>query len=321
MEAAPLQLRTGVDMKAAVLHQYGGPENLTYEDFPEPVLGAGEVLVNVAAAGINPIDLHWMRGSTPEWRTLQFPAVLGWDVSGTVAQLGTGVTGLAVGDRVAAWADRTFAEIVVAKAGLFAKVPSGLDLVDAAALPLVTLTGSQLISDGGGVKPGDTVIVTGAAGAVGRAAVYMAKKQRATVIAGVLQSQLDQAQSIDANQTVALDDPAAFAALPQADVVANCVGGATASAIMDKVKPGGTFASVTGAPGNANAYPAVTVVSFRSKPNDAQLRSLMEAVAGGELTIPIDRRIPLRDAAAGAAAIEKGGIGKVLLLPGLNPAL
>lgn len=302
-------------MKAAVLHQYGGPENLAYEDLPDPVPGAGEVLVKVAAAGINPIDAHWIGGVTEDWRTLHFPAVLGWDVSGTVAQLGSGVNELCVGDRVAAWADHTFAELVVANADLFAQVPSGLDLVDAAALPLVTLTGSQLISMASGMKPGDSVLVAGAAGGVGRSAVYMAKKLGGTVIAGVLESQLDQAQSIGAHRTLALDDRAVFAALPQVDIVANCVGGATASALMSKVKAGGTFASVTGGPGNADAYPAVKVVSFRSKQNSAQLRALLEAVATGELTIPIDRRIPLRDAAAGEAAAAKGGIGKVLLVP------
>jgi NADPH:quinone reductase-like Zn-dependent oxidoreductase len=256
-----------------------------------------------------------MRGATSDWRTLQFPAILGWDVSGTIAQLGGGVSELAVGDRVAAWADHTYAKLVVAKAELFARIPSGLNLVDAAALPLVTLTGSQLISVASGMKAGDLVVVAGAAGGVGRSAVYMAKKLGGTVIAGVLQSQLDQAQSIGAHSTVALDDRLAFAALPQADIIANCVGGATASALMDKVKAGGTFASVTGSPENASAYPTVRVVSFRSKPNSEQLRALMEAVAGGELTIPIDRRVPLRDAAAGEAAAEKGGIGKVLLIP------
>jgi NADPH:quinone reductase-like Zn-dependent oxidoreductase len=286
-----------------------------YEDVPNPVPGVGEVLVKVAAAGINPVDAGYIRGATEDWRTLRFPAVIGWDVSGTVAQLGSGVNELTIGDKVAAWADHTFAELVVAKADLFAEIPSGLDLVDAAALPLVTLTGSQLISVASGIKSGDTVIVAGAAGGVGRSAVYMAKKLGGTVIAGVLQSQLDQAQSIGAHQTLALDDRAALAALPQVDIVANCVRGATASALMGKVKAAGTFASVTGPPDNANAYPAVKVVSLRSKQNSAQLRAMLEAVASGELTIPIDRRIPLRDAAAGEAAAAKGGIGKVLLVP------
>jgi NADPH:quinone reductase-like Zn-dependent oxidoreductase len=302
-------------MKAAVLHEYGGPEELRYEDFPDPVPGPGDVLVKVAAAGMNPVDMHEISGANRDWHPLQFPAVIGWDVSGTVAQLGGGVNGLAVGDRVAAWAYHTFAELVVAKADLFAPVPTKLDLVDAAALPLVTLTGSQLISMGSGIKQGDTVIVAGAAGGVGRSAVYMAKKLGGSVIAGVQQRQLDQAQSIGAHQTVALDDPAACAALPQVDIVANCVVGATASALMSKVKTGGTFASVTGPPENASNYPAVKVVSFVSQQNNEQLRALLAAVAEGELVVPIDRRIPLQDAAAGEAAAAKGGIGKVLLVP------
>lgn len=302
-------------MKAAVLHRYGGPEELTYEDVPTPVPGPGDVLIKVAAAGINPFDMREISGAIKDWHPLQFPAIIGRDVSGTVAQLGTGVSDLSVGDMVAGSAAHTFAEFVVAQADLFAKVPPQLDLIDAAALPLVTLTGSELISIASGIKPGDTVIVAGAAGGVGRSAVYMAKKLGGTVIAGVQRHQLDEAKSIAANQTVALDDPAAFAALPQVDIVANCIRGATASALMGKVKAGGTFASVTGPPDNAKEYKAVKVVSFASKPNKAQLQMLLEAVAAGQLTIPIDRRIPLREAAAGEAAAAKGGIGKVLLIP------
>jgi NADPH:quinone reductase-like Zn-dependent oxidoreductase len=315
VEAHCVRVGNGATMKAAVLYRYGGPEELQYEDFPDPVPGPGEVLVKVAAAGINPVDMHEISGATKDWRPLQFPAVIGWDVSGTVTRLGTGVSDLAVGDRVAAWAYRTFAELVVARADLFAKVPAKLDLVDAAAVPLVALTGSQLISMASGIKPGDSVIVSGAAGGVGRSAVYMAKRLGGTVIAGVLQRQLGQAQSIGAHQTVALDDAAALAALPEVDIVANCVRGPTASALMGKVKAGGTFASVTGPPDNATEYPAVKVVSFVSKQNGAQLRELLEAAAAGELTIPIDRRIPLQDAATGEAAVSSGATGKVVLVP------
>jgi NADPH:quinone reductase-like Zn-dependent oxidoreductase len=303
-------------MKAAVLHDYGGPEQLHYEDYPDPVPDAGEVLVKVAAAGINPVDMHEISGDTRSWRPLQFPAIVGWDVSGTVGKIGDGVTSLAVGDKVAAWAYHTFAELVAAKAELFARVPDGLDLVDAAAVPLVALTGSELISMASGIKPGDTVIVSGAAGGVGRSAVYMAKKMGASkVIAGVQKSQLGQTSSIGAHEAVALDDPSALAALPQVDIVANCVRGATATALLAKVKAGGTYASVTGPPDGADAYSSVKVVSFVSKQDNVKLRGLLEAAADGELRIPIDRRIPLRDAAAGEAAASRGGIGKVLLVP------
>ena len=302
-------------MKATVIHRYGGPEEFTYEDVPDPVAGPGEVLVKVAAAGINPVDMQERTGATKDWRPLQFPAVLGWDVSGTVVKLGDGVRGLAVGDTVCAWAYHTYAELCADKADLFAKIPEGLDVVDAAALPLVALTGSQLVSSASGVKSGDTVIVSGAAGGVGRSAVYMAKKMGATVVAGVLKRQLGRANGIGADRLVALDDAAAFAELPRVDIVANAVRGETASKLMSKLKDGGTFASVTGEPGNVSDYPAVRVVSFVSAQDVVMLRSLLEAVRDKQLTIPIDRRIPLREAGAGHAAVERGGIGKVLLLP------
>lgn len=114
---------------------------------------------------------------------------------------------------------------------------------------------------------------------------------------------------------MALDDDRAFAALPHVDVIANTVRGATAAALMGKVKPGGTFASVTGPPDNAKDYPSVRVVPFVTKSDALLLAVLMEAVRDKRLTIPIDRRIPLRDAAAGQAAFAQGGIGKVLLVP------
>ena len=299
-------------MKAAVIHQYGGPEELKYEDVPDPVAGPGEVLIKVAAAGINPIDIIERNGGTK----LPLPAILGWDVSGTVVKIGDGVSGLVVGEKVAAWASRTYAELVAAKAELFVKVPDGLDFVDAAAVPLVSLTGSQLISEEAGVKAGNTVLVSGAVGSVGRAAVYTAKNLGARVIAGVEKRQLDEAKRLGVDEVLALDDEAAFAVFLQVDIVANTVRGATAAALLTKVKPGGTFASSTGEPSNAKDFPSVKVVTFHSHPDREMLFELMEAVRDKKFAIPIDRRMPLRDASAGQAAVEKGGLhGKVLLIP------
>jgi NADPH:quinone reductase-like Zn-dependent oxidoreductase len=303
-------------MKAAVITAYGGPEVVQYQDYPDPMPGPGEVLVKVAGAGINPIDIIERSGGLRKsWMQLTFPAVIGWDVSGTVAARGAGVTDLAVGDRVCAWAYHTYAELCAANATLFAKVPDDMDLADAAALPLVGTTGSQLVSVASGVKPGQTILVSGANGGVGRSAVYTAKTLGATVIAGVTKRQLDQATSIGADQTVALDDEKAFAAIPQVDVVANALRGKPASQLMAKVKPGGTFASATGAPDNAKDYPAVRVVAFVSKQDRNDLAAIVQAARAGKLRIPIDRRIPLRDAANGMAAVETGHVnGKVILV-------
>ncbi len=302
-------------MKASVVSAYGGPEVMKYQDMPDPELGVGDVLVKVAGIGINPEDMLERNGDLKDRWPMHFPAIIGLDVSGTVVAASEGVTDLKVGDRVCAWSYHTYAELVADKATLFAKVPETMDLVDAAAIPLVGVTGSQLISVASGLQSGQTVLVSGAAGAVGRCAVYMAKVSGGRAIAGVLRSQLDQADSIGADETVALDDPAAFAAIPQVDVVANTLRGRAATDLLAKVKAGGTFASVTGEPDGAKDYPDVRVVPFRSQQDREGIAFIAEAVNAGKLRIPIGRREKLKNAGAAQAEFTKGGIGKVLLIP------
>ena len=302
-------------MKASVMTAYGGPEVMKYQDMPDPKPGAGDVLVEAAGIGINPEDMRERNGVLKDQFPLHFPAIIGLDVAGTVVAMGDGVTDLEIGDRVCGWSYHTYAELVADKATLFAKVPETMDLVEAAAIPLVGVTGSQLISVASGVQPGQTVLVAGAAGAVGRCAVYMAKTIGAHVIAGVQRFQLDEADSIGADETIALDDPAAFAAIPQVDVVANMLRGKAATDLLAKVKDGGTFASVTGAPAGAKDYPKVRVVPFRSTQDQAGIAFIADAVDAGKLTIPIGLREELKNAGAAQAAFTKGGIGKVLLVP------
>lgn len=296
-----------------MLTGYGGPEVMKYQDMPDPKPGGGDVLIKVAGIGINPEDMLERNGYLKDRFPLHFPAIIGLDVSGTVVATGAGVTDLKVGERVCGWSYHTYAELVAAKATFFARVPETMDLVETAAIPLVGLTGSQLISVASGLQPGQTVLVSGAAGAVGRCAVYMAKVLGAHVIAGVRRFQLDQADSIGADETIALDDPAAFAAIPRVDVVANVLRGKAATDLLPKVKDGGTFASVTGAPDGAKDYPKVRVVAFRSKQDRAGIAFIADAVNAGKLTIPIGRRDELKNAGAAQAAFTQGGIGKVLL--------
>ena len=301
-------------MKAIVLHEYGGPDKLKYEDAPDPVAGPGEVLVRVAAASINPIDWKIRSGEARQRFPLEFPAILGRDLSGIVRSVGEGANGFAPGDRVMAFTKETYAELAVVKASELAHVPEKLDLVEAAALPLVTQTGEQLITQGTKIQKGQTVLITGAIGGVGRSAVLTAKKAGAIVIAGVKKSQKKQAESLGVDQVIALDDPDELARLGFLDAVADAVNGETAQLLIGKVKQGGTFASVLGPPANAGMHPTVHVVPVYAQPNAAKLREMAEDVVAGKLLIPIDRMIPLSDAAAGQAAAEKGGIGKVLLL-------
>jgi NADPH:quinone reductase-like Zn-dependent oxidoreductase len=301
-------------MKAVVMHEYGGPDVLKYEDFPDPVPRKGEVLIRVAAAGINPVDLLQRSGETKTYMPVEFPGVIGWDLSGTIVRLGPDVLAFSVGDRVFAWAFHTYAELCTVDTNILAKIPEGVDLVDAAALPLVTITGSQLISVASGVKLGQTVLVSGAVGSVARAAVRTAKDKGAFVIAGVLRKQLDQAKNIGADQAVALDDEGAFKALAPVDVVANTVRGATAERLLSKVKDGGTFVSVTGVPESARNQPSIRTVAFVSKQDTATLLYMATAVRDGKLKIPVSQKLPLRDARQGHIAVQKGAGGKILLL-------
>ncbi len=300
-------------MKAIVVHQYGGPEVLKFEDYPDPVPGPGEVLVRVAATSVNPIDYKRRAGLTKDFYPLTFPGLIGVDVSGAVTKVGQGVEGFSVGDQVFAMADNTYAELCVVNTAVLAKVPKGLDLIQAAALPLVTVTGNQLLS-ATGIRAGQTVMVVGAVGNVGRSAVFTAKQRGATVIAGILKRQMDEAKTVGADQAIATDDDTAIANLPPLDAVADAVGGRTAEKLIAKVKPGGVYASVVEVPQNAAKYPSVKVVHVFSKFDRKTLEFMAEAVRDGKLIIPIGQKLPLSEAAEAQAAAEKGGIGKILLV-------
>src|SRR5271165_5743641 len=264
-------------MKAVVVHQYGGPEVLKFEEYPDPEAGAGEVLVRVTATSVNPIDYKRRAGLTKDFYPITFPGLIGVDLAGTVVNVGPGAEGFSQGDHAFAMAANTYAELCVVKAAILAKVPKGLDLIQAAALPLVTTTGNQLIS-ATGIKAGQTVLVVGAAGNVGRSAVFTAKQRGATVIAGVLKRQLDEAKTVGADQVVATDDDTAIANLPPLDAVADTVGGRTAEKLIAKGKPGKVFASVLGAPQSAAKYPSVKAVPVYATPDAKTLQFMAEAV-------------------------------------------
>jgi len=300
-------------MKAVVVHQYGGPEVLKFEDYPDPVPGPGEVMVRVAATSVNPIDYKRRAGLTKDFYPLTFPGLIGVDLAGTIMKGGPGVEGFSVGDKVFAMADNTYAELCVAKAAMLAKIPMGLDLIQAAALPLVTITGNQLMS-ATGIKAGQTVMVVGAVGNVGRSAVFTAKQRGATVIAGVLKRQIDEAKTVGADQVVPTDDDTAIASLSPLDAIADTVGGRTAEKLIAKVKAGGVYASVVEAPQNAAKYPSVRMAHVFSKFDRKTLESMAEAVRDGKLVIPISQKLPLNEAAEAQAEAEKGGIGKILLV-------
>ena len=302
-------------MKAIVLHEYGPPSNLKYEDFPDPVPAAGEILIRVTATSVNPVDFKMRSGEAKARFPVEFPAILGRDIAGIVRELGPGVTGFEPGQKVIALGWKAYAELAVVKTSDLTLLPDGMDLVTAAALPLVTLTGQQLITLGAQLQRGQAILITGALGSVGRSAVWTAKKLGAKVIAGVRAKQLKEAEALGADLVLAIDDDDAIAKLGFLDAVADTINHETAQKLIAKVKQGGIFASVLGPPANAAMHPTVKVNAIMAHPDAKTLRQLAEDVQAGHLVIPIDRMLALADAAEAHQAAEKGGIGKILLLP------
>ena len=301
-------------MKAVVLHEYGGPSKLKYEDFPDPQPGPGEVLVRVQAVSLNPIDWKMRSGAAKERFPLEFPAILGRDVAGVVREVGEGVQGFKDGDRVFALANKTYAELCVVKASDLAIVPEGLELTIAGTIPLVSVTGDQLMRDGAKAQKGETILLTGTLGSVGRIALFAALEIGAKVIAGVRKKQIEEAKSLGAAEAIDISDDDELAKLGIVDAVADTIGGELATKLIAKVKPGGNYGSVVGPPSNAALNPTVHVNAFMAHADAKTYVHYGEAIRDGKLALPVDRMVPLADAAEAQAVAEKGGIGKIVLL-------
>lgn len=302
-------------MKASVLHEYGPAKNLKYEDFPDPEPGPGEVLVHVSAIGINPVDWKMRSGAAKERFPVQFPGVIGRDVAGTVRAVGMGVLGFKEGDRVFALADHTYAELCVVKASDLALVPEGLELTIAAAVPLVAVTADQLIRQAVAAESGQTILLTGAVGSVGRCALFCAQELGVKVIAGVRKKQKEEALKLGAVAAVDLSDSDELASLGFVDAVADTVGGPLAPKLLGRVKPGGRYGSLVGPPQGAALHPTIDVQPMMAHPDAAAIAHYGEAVRAGKLTLPVDRLVPLADAAEAHSEAEKGGVGKIVLVP------
>lgn len=302
-------------MKAAVLHEYGGPGKLKYEEFPDPEPGPGEVCVRVLAASVNPVDWKMRSGEVREMFPVNFPGVLGRDMAGVVDRLGDGVTGFTEGDKVFALAMHTYAELCVVKAAELAHMPEGLDMLQASTVPLVSLTGHQLMREAAELQPGQTILLTGTTGSVGRCALFSALEAGAKVIAGVRKKQIEEAMGLGAVAAIDIDDEDEVERLGFLDTVADTVGGKIAPRLLAKIRPGGIYASVLGPPQNAVLHPLVRVKSMMAHPDPITLVHFGEALRDGKLQIPLERSLPLRDAAEAQAMAEKGGVGKVVLVP------
>jgi NADPH:quinone reductase-like Zn-dependent oxidoreductase len=301
-------------MKAVLVRGYGDVNQLFYGDAPDLKPGPGEVLVRMSATSINPIDWKLRRGDLKALRPLQFPAILGRDLAGEVVGLGAGVKNRKIGDRVLGLVNHAYAEYVLCEADELALMPSNLSFEQAAALPLVVLTGAQLIEKGVRPRSGETILITGAVGGVGRTAVHVARQHGARVIAGVRASQKKEAEGLGADRILALDSASDIASLKELDAIADTVGHDVIASLIPHIKKNGVLATVLGKPEAANGRD-LRIEEIWTQPDSPRLEQLAYEVADGKFSIPIRREFKLSEIRYADPVAEKGGIGKIILVP------
>ena len=236
-------------------------------------------------------------------------------MSGVVRSVGANVKHFKPGDRVLAFSNATYAELVAVNDSNVTHLPDGVDLADAAAIPLIALTGDQLVRLATNVQKGQVVLITGALGSVGRAAVHTAKKIGAQVVAGIRAKELDEARSLGVSSVLAIDDDEAIEKFRLVDAIADTVGGDVATKLIVKIKPGGSFGYTALLSQTAAALnPTVKIGRVLARPDPSKVREFADDLRDGKFVLPIGRRMPLHDAAGAHVLGEKGGIGKILLL-------
>jgi NADPH2:quinone reductase len=302
-------------MRVIQFADYGPPEMLQAAERDRPEPGQGAVLVKVEAAGVNPADVKWRAGMFRAHRPLDLPHVPGYDLAGTVAAIGSGVTGLAVGDRVFAMLDNlvmgAYADYAVAPAAILAAMDGALDFVTAAALPTAALTGVQMIEEHVRPGPGQRVLVTGATGGVGRFALFAAKAAGTQVVAAVRASQRDEARALGADSIIILGEEDWTGA--PFDHVADTVGGPDVASLCRHVADGGSICTVSTTAIDPQGLPAAPVF-FAVHPDAARLEAIGHSVAHGAITMPVARRLPLDQAAEAHRLVEAGGLGGRVVL-------
>jgi NADPH2:quinone reductase len=300
-------------LQALIISRYGGPEVVEVGDVPVESPVAGEVLVQVAAVGLNPVDLQSRAGVVPQ-NVGAPPYVPGWDVSGVVAAVGPGVTEFAVGDRVYAMSAQaatgvgTAAQFVRLGTGLVGRAPESVDLREAASVPLAALTAEQALGRVE-IPDGGTLVVVGAAGAVGAYVVILAKRRGLRVVGVGRPGDVEQILALGADEAV---PAAAGLAAASVDAVLDAAGVPESIAA---VRAGGCFVTITPRQAPEAERDVRVVISYVDQDGPA-LSRIAGLVDEGVLPVRVAKVFPFEQAATAHELFEAGGLrGKVLLVP------
>ncbi|WIY02406.1 NAD(P)-dependent alcohol dehydrogenase [Amycolatopsis mongoliensis] len=320
-------------MKAIVQDRYGSPDVLEFRDVGRPSPGGGEVLVRVHAAGVDAGVGHLTTGQPYLLRLLGFGLrrpklpVRGLDFAGTVEEVGDGVTRVRPGDEVFGVCQGAFAEHAVARQDLVAAKPGGLSFEQAAAVLVSGGTALQALRDVGRVRPGQRVLVIGAAGGVGSFAVQLAKAFGADVTGVCSTAKTDLVRSLGAEHVV--DYTREDFAARRYDLIVDTAGLRSLTDLRRALTPRGTLVIVGGEGGKwiggiqrvfraalLNPFVRQRLCGLVSRVRAADLEDLRDLIEAGRLTPALDRTYPLADAAAAIGHLHAGrAAGKVVLIP------
>ncbi len=307
-------------MKAVRLHKFGGPEELVYEDAPKPEPKDGQVLIKVAAAGINPIDWKVGEGIMEQMAKHTLPLIPGGDVAGTVEALGTGVTAFAVGEAVFAMGDSrgdgAYAEYVALPADTLCPKPSSVDFTAAASIPLAGTTAWQALTEQANLQSGQTILIHGAGGAVGAFAVQFAKVKGAKVIATATGGDIAYVRGLGADVVVDYKTEKFEDAAHEVDAVLDTIGGDTQARSWATLHDGGILVTTVGAvnePSDASAR-GVQGKPFGAHPEGTVLAEIARLVDAGKVKTRVGATFPLSEAKQAQEQAKSGHTqGKVVL--------
>lgn len=305
-------------MKAIQVAAYGSPDAMALAELDDPVPGDNEVLIDVAAAGVNPIDWKIVSGAMKAFIPLPLPFTPGVDAAGTVVAVGRNVTTLAPGDEVMGFIGivGAYATRIVVDANRLARKPGRLSFAEAAALPAATLTAWQALHEHGALQSGQKVLIHAAAGGVGSAAVQLAKLAGAHVIGTASAGNREYVQSLGAAEFIDYRAQDFAEQVSQVDLVLDLIGGTTQARSWSVLKRGGILVSTVSKPDaeRASNQTQATGRHFATRADGPLLAALGALHASGELRTHVDSVFSLPEASKALARSMGGHVrGKVVL--------
>ncbi len=306
-------------MKAIRIHEFGGPDILKYEDAPQPIPAADEVLIKVYASGVNPVDTKIRAGQAQGKFPVDFPLIPGWDVSGEIEEVGSEILNFRIGDEVYSRPDLTrngtYAEYVVVKANQVNHKPRSIDHDKSAAIPLAGITAWQGLFTHGQLENGQRVLIHGASGGVGTFAVQFAKWKGAYVIGTGSENNIDFLYELGADEVIDYRNEKFDEEVSNIDLVFDLIGGDTQKRSLQVIKSGGRLVTTVKPENEQEAGSKnIHLEGFMALSLPGDLQQIADLVDSGKVKPVISEILPLEEAAEAHKKIEKGHIrGKIVL--------